>query len=282
MNAVAIGKLFTPQARLALVIGLVVLVYARSALSQEFRKVEIPAVAPQIQGIESVSGLLYTPKHAQQPVPAVVFLHGCNGVVRSHYEKWARWYAQNRYAFLGVDSLAPRGIKPGRSACAEDMAKQGLKKRGYDALSALRYLARLPQFDPKRIFVQGHSHGGSTAVEVVRDMNRPEIRMNFAASIAFYPLCFSGPIVTVAPLLILTGGRDDYNPPGHCQRMVRRSKKTENWIELHNYPTAGHSFDSDFPVRREKEYGGAYMGGDPAAYLDSLDRILDFLQKVMN
>src|SRR3989475_9897101 len=40
--------------------------------------------------------------------PAVVLLHGCHGVAESNHE-WSRWFRDQGYVALGVDSCGPRG-----------------------------------------------------------------------------------------------------------------------------------------------------------------------------
>ena len=55
---------------------------------------------------QRIEGKLYKPDGAG-PFPALVLLHGCQGVVRQT-ETWAHWLRARGYVALAVDSFGPR------------------------------------------------------------------------------------------------------------------------------------------------------------------------------
>src|SRR5215831_3631985 len=63
----------------------------------------------------NINGALYRPQNADK-APAVIFLHGCEGlyqtfgIVSRRYEQWARDLVDSGYVVLLVDSFTPRGI----------------------------------------------------------------------------------------------------------------------------------------------------------------------------
>jgi alpha-beta hydrolase superfamily lysophospholipase len=74
----------------------------------DFRNVTptaFPNVAPG--NPVTVLGEIYRPG-GSGPFPAVVLLHGCEGVSEAT-RTWARWFWQQGYVALVVDSWTPRG-----------------------------------------------------------------------------------------------------------------------------------------------------------------------------
>jgi dienelactone hydrolase len=141
--------------------------------------------------------------------------------------------------------------------------------------------------DVKRIGLLGWSNGGSTVLAATnarhRDVATAQVRPAFA--IAFYPGCEADEkrgYEPVAPLLILTGGADDWTPAAPCRTLARTSADPKPEIEV--YPGAYHDFDSDTPVRLRKDVPngsnpgqGVHVGGNAAAWRASQERLLGFL-----
>ena len=98
-----------------------------------------------------LSAELGGPPNGGAPFPAVVVLHGCNGmfgnsdVIADRLSSWG-------YVTLAVDSLGPRvtGIA---NRCGK-----GLPEQAFDAYAALHYLSQLDFVDPARVAVLGSSH----------------------------------------------------------------------------------------------------------------------------
>ena len=93
------------------------------------------------------------------PFPAVVVLHGCNGV-SPNTRVWARRLASWGYAALIVDSFSARGL---RQVCDGSRALPG-PERAMDVFAAAAYLRSRPDIDGGRIGALGYSHGGWTAL----------------------------------------------------------------------------------------------------------------------
>ena len=91
--------------------------------------------------------------------PAVVVLHGCNGVSQNTFV-WARRLASWGYAALIINSFNPRGLQ---QVCDGSRALPGAE-RAQDAFEAAAYLRSRSDIDAGRIAVLGYSHGGWTAL----------------------------------------------------------------------------------------------------------------------
>jgi dienelactone hydrolase len=237
------------------------------------------------------------------PFPAVIILHDCSGLgPRSSGapDRWARELVAAGYAVLIPDSFTTRGWpdgictdpSPGRADVAPG-------RRARDAYAALAHARRLPYVDGRRVGLMGGSHGGSTtlaamaATEAVRDALAVDRRDGFKAAVALYPGCGAtfgawrgrtGAYRPVAPVLILIGEKDDWTPAPPCARLAASARGAEHPVTIIVYPGAHHSFDSDRPVRfRAARVNanapggrGATTGGDPAAWTDSIRRVLEF------
>ncbi len=106
---------------------------------------------------------LYMPAAAAAgPVPAVIAMHGCDGVGR-HYRDWAGLLQSWGYAALLVDSFRPRGKS---NVCNRGREVPPLE-RAFDAFRAAGYLRTLPAIRADRIGIIGFSHGGWSALHAV-------------------------------------------------------------------------------------------------------------------
>ena len=158
-----------------------------------------------------LSGRLTKPK-GNGPFPAVVLLHGCNGL-SPWYATWASRLKKWGYVTLRVDSFKPRGIT---SVCDSQWKIQPHIERPYDAYGALEYLRGLAYVDPDHIAIIGWSHGGSATLVTVDKIYVRTLGLGdkqYRAAIAFYPGCYrfaglGGEFY--APVLILIGEKDDW------------------------------------------------------------------------
>jgi hypothetical protein len=108
-----------------------------------------------------------------------------------------------------------------------------------------------------------YSHGGWTVLAIMdqdvaaKAKVAAHARHGFAAAIAFYPDCVSGPWVPAyrpaAPLLILAGEIDDWTPSAPCQRLADQTQRRGQPVSIKIYPGAHHSFDTYGPTRRVPE-----------------------------
>jgi dienelactone hydrolase len=214
------------------------------------------------------------------PFPAVILLHGCYGIVPASRERlleYASWYADHGYAGLILDSFSPRGVS---TLCLG--GEPTPFTRAFDAYRALQYLAGLGSIDPRRVVLQGHSHGGATVLtaldEITAEMAGTPLR--FAAGVAYYPPCAYSPAEFYAPILILIGQKDDWAPAADCEQLhVRQQANAPGRLRLTVYPGATHVFDFNAPPRRN-EYA-KYLAYDPDATRDAERRVEGFLREAV-
>jgi dienelactone hydrolase len=195
-----------------------------------------------------IVGDFYRPEGAG-PFPAVILLHGCEGVSELNH-RWARWLRERGYAALIVDSWNPRGLS---QTCSFTIPDVPSTERLDDTIGALRYLHARPEVDRRRIAVMGWSNGGVFSMAAVngptleraaaRGVTMPE--PGFAAAIGVYPGgCQS---LTherfIRPVLIVMGEADDWTPASKCVELARVMRPKGADIRLHIFPGAYHYFD---------------------------------------
>jgi dienelactone hydrolase len=196
-----------------------------------------------------VEGRLYKPDGAG-PFPAVVLLHGCQGVL-PQIKAWARWLADRGYVDFVVDSFGPRNELA--DCKSDDSDSTPATARFDDAIGALRYLQSQPFVIPERVASFGWSQGGEFAMSVINGptLERARARgvvlpkVGYAAAVAMYPggcRDYAKELV-VRPLLLLIGGADDWTPPRYCREMAANVKARGADVTLVEYPGAYHYFD---------------------------------------
>lgn len=221
-----------------------------------------------------VPGMLYAPE-GSGPFPAVVLLHGCSGV-GAYVHGWAAWFAEQGYIALVVDSMAPRKVA---SVCASPADHPTTEDQTLDGYGGLAYLGSLPTVAPGRIGVMGWSHGGSATLNAVdRRFVAAHPGGGFRAAVSFYPACRLFPADGItAPMLMLLGSDDDWNPPGGCEAQAPRLQASGAPLEWHVYEGATHAFDVPGRDRIVHVVNQAYhVRYDPAAAADAHARVLAF------
>jgi dienelactone hydrolase len=261
-----------------------------------------PAAAEVVQfpgdGVKLV-GEIYRPAGAG-PFPAVVALHGCDGLygrgktVTERHADWAERLRQSGFLVLLPDSFGSRGLGP--QCRVRERAARPSRERVADALAAKAYLQGRADVRPHAISLLGWSNGGSTVLYAVEPRRAGadgarERGPDFAAAVAFYPGCRTplenGRWRARLPLLILIGAADDWTPPEPCQKLAALAKENGDRVTIHLYPGAYHAFDHpNSPVRAvkglaftESGKGVAHTGTNPAARADSLKRVPAFLAR---
>jgi len=223
----------------------------------------------------TLKGTLIKPE-GNGPFPAVVLLHGCEGMGEAGSDSYNRWASRLKswgYLTLQVDSFGPRGDS---FICSnDDLMKKYVPKRAMDAHDAQSYLAGLRFVDPKRIAVVGWSHGALSVIAAVSEMPGKNV-VPFQASIAFYPYCYKTLDDLNAPLLILIGGADDWCPAELCSSNMPKGEKTKHEVVLKVYPGAYHNFDwPDMDVI----YMGHVLQYNRQAESDAIIQVREFLGK---
>lgn len=174
-----------------------------------------PAVAQPVAGAVKVSFAdifgWWLPVGTAQPRPAVIALHGCDGL------------------YLG-NSLDGR-----ERAVAELLGRREFHVllsdncSGADIHGALDWLAARREVDRNRIVVLGWSQGGSALLAALKHRIGP-MPLQARAAIAFSPSCgpyavTPGSYLPVAPLLILVGALDERTPAAPCLELANWTPK---------------------------------------------------------
>jgi dienelactone hydrolase len=226
---------------------------------------------------QTVLGRLYVPESAG-PFPAVVLLHGSDGVWEWN-DMWAERLRAWGYVVLDVDSNTPRGLyrhNTGIGISQNGRAKRlaGAFAQSLDARGARSHLAALDFVDPRRIAAFGMSQGGSAAMYAIARDENPNLTGAFRAAVAFYPACHKLPGFE-APLMVLIGTADEWVSAKHCEANLGAIPKTHE-IVLKIYHGVHHVFDFDAPERR---FWGFLLRYDATAAKDAESRIRTFLSK---
>jgi dienelactone hydrolase len=211
-------------------------------------------------------GELYRP-NGTGPFPAMVVLHGCDGI-GPHYRDWAQTLASWGYTTLLVDSFRPRGV---HNVCNHGMDIPP-DLQAADGFAAAAYLRSLPEVRGDRIGVIGFSHGGWAVLKAVL-AQKPQ-PLPFAAAVAFYPGCEPPGPPLVTDTLILIGAADEWTPAARCARWRDAVARDGHLVDMKVYPDAVHGFDARLPPHT---YAGHITGRNDAAAEDALATTRAFL-----
>jgi carboxymethylenebutenolidase len=236
-------------------------------------------------GETEIVAYLFKPKEAG-PRGAVVMLHGragpysanvnadctlvartvpspCNAATLSkRHMMWGDYWAARGYVALLPDSFGPRGKAHGFGrGTHDDPDRDDVNERTVrplDAEAALGFLRTRKDVLPQRIFVQGWSNGGSTALNVMirQGMIRQGMgggagggaRSGFRAALVFYPGCgkaalLERTVTTTTPIAMFLGTDDEEVSPTICQHVAERSLAAGTKIDVTLYQGATHDFD---------------------------------------
>ena len=234
---------------------------------------------PEENGVRArrgnLMGWLYLAPHADN-APYAVLLAGCGGSYIGAnslwFKLWARELRDIGVGALALDSLESRGVKNG--ICHTD-TRLWAHRRVDDAYAALDWLANQPGADRRRIIVMGMSNGGRAALLSVSATETIRFRQ-FAAAIAFYPVCDGlPPHNLLTPALLLFGGADQLVSPAKCERFTTRRRTAVFPLQITIYPEASHLFDV-YP--RDDNYNLPEVIGSRVAMIDFLRQVLNIAQ----
>ena len=232
------------------------------------------------------TALLFRPKGAG-PLPAIVALHGCGGLltgageIRTREADWAERLVAAGYVVLLPDSFTARGM---REICSGRERKIFPDDRAEDAAAAAQWLAQQPFVDRRRLGLMGWSHGAMTVLWTVRQGFMRDAQ--FKAAIGFYPGCRE--IAKLpdwhagVPLTLLLGEVDDWTAPAPCMELAKREG-----FRVVVYPDAYHGFDTpNSPVRVRKGIGSlkkgeAHVGTNEAARTASIAEVMRILASAL-
>lgn len=274
-------------------------------------RVRLPAEA----GTPALTAYWFMPREGSaarsQQLPVVVALHGCGGLVdmkvaarragtiedvidpaaglQSRYREYAHWLTERGYAVLMPDSFSPRGKAQGICTEALDARSIDDKTRRADAIAALRWVAKQPGIDTRRIVLLGWSNGAQAVLATI-DASRawPADTPNVDRAVAFYPGCRRAvqqhDFKLRTPLLLMIGGADDWTPATRCAMLQNavQNRQPNARFRLEIYPGAYHGFDgtSELHVRRDiaaRHGSGVTVGGDAVARVAALAQLDSWL-----
>jgi len=260
---------------------------------------------PSADGTTDIVGYLFRPQRPG-PRPAVVMLHGragpyssnvnadCSLVARSaaspcnasglskRHKMWGEYWASRGYVALLPDSFGPRGKAHGFGRNThDDPERESVNERTVrplDAEGALNYLRGRKDILTSRIFLQGWSNGGSTALNV---MSRQGLRGGgYRAALVFYPGCgeralLGRALATSAPVTMFLASDDEEVSPAICAHVAARSREAGTNIDVVTYPGATHDFDDPSQSRQA-------VPGNRDAMSDALTRAIAIVEALKN
>jgi len=198
-----------------------------------------------------ISGRLHLPP-GDGPFPAVVLMHGSFDP-----KDLAPWFNElvpalveaNIAAFV-VDSFSGRGL----SSTAEYPARLSRAARLVDAFRALSTLVPVDEIDERRIGITGYASGGTAALLAAhRQVIAARLAggRSFIAHLPVYPSCqprFRSLALSYMPMLLLTGGQDEYEPAEYCMDYVEQAASAGYDVRIKVYPEAQHAWINNYKM----------------------------------
>lgn len=250
-------------------------------------EVDIPS------GNEVLHAQLYKPD-GDGPFPAVIALHGCDGLaghsepVLPRYRDWAEQLLKEGHAVLLPDSYGSRELGP--QCRVKERRVLARRERVADIMAARQWLVQQPWAAHDRISLLGWANGASALLWAVRPQSLSRgTEPDFRSAIAFYPDCrVSAGLGWSArvPTLVLIGAKDDVSSPPACRQMIDGARGRSALVHIVVYPGAYHDFDrANLPLRAlagtpdatVPEHG--HVGSDPEARADSEKRVAEWLAR---
>jgi len=186
------------------------------------------------------------------PVPAMVIMHGSGGIKEGREDRYAQLFAENGIAGLIIDYYEPRGVTDDTPYVMKTMITTEVDIMS-DAYSALKILGTHPAIDASRIGVTGYSYGGMGTRYVLDDhlknIMAPDIPP-FVLHMDIYGPCHqtlghSG--TTGAPYLAIHGDADNSVDPALCQEVYKEIEAGGSKVESHVIAGAGHAWENADP-----------------------------------
>ncbi len=202
--------------------------------------------------------------NAENPVPAMVIIHGSGGIAEGREFEYAKLLAENGIASLVLDYYQARGVDADTNYMKKVMSVTEVDLI-VDAFSSLKVLSTHPAIDSEKIGIMGFSYGGMAARyalnQQMKDLLAPDV-IPFAAHVDFYGPCHQSLItnaVTGAPYLSLRGGKDASNDLAVCKDVEVVIQNNGSSVETHIYPDAGHAWENSMELKLNEE--APYISG---------------------
>ncbi|XQW84874.1 dienelactone hydrolase family protein [Thalassotalea piscium] len=189
---------------------------------------------------------------AENPVPAMVILHGSGGILPSRETAYGQWMAShgiaglvvNSYGARGVTEQTPYGLRVAVVSDADEVA---------DAYSALKFLNQHPAIKPSKIGVMGFSYGGMATLAALDKRIQQNLAKEvpaFALHLDYYGPChfdLQTTETTGAPLFSLRGAEDQSNNLEACARIENSLRAAGSAVGSTIFPSAGHGWEMETP-----------------------------------
>jgi dienelactone hydrolase len=253
-----------------------------------------PEAVEILHGENVLRAELYRPEGGG-PFPAVIALHGCEGLhsgagqMAAVYRDWAERLNKAGFVVLYPDSYASRELgTPCRNRAA---LLRSNRERIADAIAAREWLQSQHYIKANRISLLGWSSGGVTVLWAVRpSAAMHDAKPDFRSAVALYPGCTRLEITAWSariPTLILAAGADDWSSAKACEQMVAGARGRSAHASIVVYPGAYHDFDHpNRPLQVRSGYafsvdnsGKVHTGTNQAARADAIRRVTQFLSR---
>ncbi len=204
---------------------------------------------------QTSGGLLVLPAEASpdNPVPAVVILHGSGGDWSGRSVYLANRLARHGIAGFAVDTFVARNLRPTDDYFTR-LEKASIYTQIVDGLMALQALQQHPAIRGDQVAVAGFSLGAASALysmfEPVTEAVLGEQGARFSAYASFYSGCsfdFEDFRVQGGPVLLMMGEADESMSIPRCEWF--RDKLLDHGVQaqLAVYPGAGHGWELPYP-----------------------------------
>ena len=212
---------------------------------------------------QTSGGLLVLPPaaSAENPVPAVVILHGSGGDWSGRSVYLANRLARHGIAGFAVDTFVARNLRSTDDYFTR-LEKASIYTQIVDGLKALEALQSHPLIDGQRVAVAGFSLGAAAALysmfEPVTEAVLGEDGPRFSAYASFYSGCsfdFEDFRVQGGPVLLMMGEADESMSIPRCQWLQNKLRESGVEVALKVYQGAGHGWE--LPYRQQFKEGAA-------------------------
>ena len=263
-------------------------------------KVSFPSTDADLKGgaPTTITGYLYKPE-GPGPFPAVIGMHGCNGLVDPDgkvFPLYGAWGENSRRMAISFSCRTP-GSRGHGDLCAVQPPSarpvQPNREVPRDSYGAMAYLRTRPDVKPNSIAILGQSLGAASMFYAIAEGARPKelaAEQDFRAAIAFYPVC--QPFLAQEPkwkprqrMLFLMGEADNFTPAAPCKELIAAIAASGGPpIETRWYPGVYHSFDHpNLPervltnVKLPPDGHSPTVGSNPEAREDAILKVKAFL-----
>lgn len=198
---------------------------------------------------KTISGLLTQPASRSGQSPALVLVHGCQGI-QAHHEQWA-----NDLSNAGYVTLRIWRAENEHGYCEKPLSDINtlITAQVMDAFTALEYLSQQDFVDANNISIMSWQSWAAIGAAAKYGVGQV-FEKQFKSAIAMYPDCsatYNGEFSI--PLQILVGELDDWARPKDCAKIQQVSKLRQNKpIRLALYTNTYHGFDN--PKLSTKKY----------------------------